>query len=480
MNSHRRPASSIATSRAWGLVGYIALLAVGIGLFLLIRSAGERIGAADRPGQTNRAATSAAATESANAVLHVIATLAAVIALGHLLGRLGRFFGQPAVIGEVVAGILIGPSLLGAISPSAMHTLIPSPEMDPHGQVPAALNAISQLGIILYMFLVGLELNAGQLRGRMNTAIAVSQASIVVPFVFGTALALWLYPVLSPRDVSFTNFALFMGIAMSVTAFPVLARILTDHQLEKTPLGVLALACAAVGDVMAWCLLAFVVGVVQAQARGALVVAVGAGCFIAATLLVVRPLLTRVTRRLDALSGPLPAAAVSGMFVLVLLSSLLTELIGIHAVLGAFLLGAIVPHESRVTHEFTVKLKDPVTVLLLPAFFALTGMRTEIGLLHGWNNWCILGIIILVATVGKFGGTVAAARLTGLDWRDAAALGTLMNTRGLMELIVLSIGLDLGIISPTLFAMMVLMALVTTMVASPIVCWLLHINTSGP
>jgi Kef-type K+ transport system membrane component KefB len=194
----------------------------------------------------------------------------------------------------------------------------------------------------------------------------------------------------------------------------------------------------------------------------------------AAMFLAVRPLLSRLNRRLDTSSGPLPAAAVSGMFVLVLLSALVTELIGIHAVFGAFLLGAVVPHQSRVAREFTTKLKDPVIVLLLPAYFAFTGARTQIGLLQGWNNWCILGVIILVATLGKFGGTLAAARLVGHNWREAAALGTLMNTRGLIELIVLNIGLDLGVITPMLFSMMVLMALATTMATSPVLDWLVR------
>ena len=406
-------------------------------------------------------------------VLHVTATLAAVICLGFVLGRTFRYLGQPPVIGEVVAGILLGPSLLGAISPETMHLLIPSLNSDPKGQVPAALKAVSQLGVILYMFLVGLELNAARLARRAHAAVAVSHSSIVAPFVLGAVLALGLYPIFSHEGVPFTSFALFMGAAMAITAFPVLARILTDRGLDKTDLGGVALGCAAADDVTAWCLVALVVGVAQADLGTAAWVIGAAIGFTALMFLAVQPLLRRVTRLWDTLPGALPPLAVSGTFLAVLLAALTTEAIGIHAVFGAFLFGAVIPHDGRIAREFTAKLKDPVTVLLLPAFFAYTGMRTQINLMNGWESWLWCGAIILVATVGKFGGTLVAARLTGLSWRDAAALGTLMNTRGLMELIVLNIGLDLGVISPTLFTMMVVMALVTTAATAPVLQWLI-------
>jgi Kef-type K+ transport system membrane component KefB len=259
-------------------------------------------------------------------------------------------------------------------------------------------------------------------------------------------------------------------VALSVTAFPVLARILGDRRMEKTDLGVMALGCAAADDVTAWCLLALVVGVAQAQVGGALVVGLWALAYIAGMFLLVKPVAELVARKLD--QGPLPSAAVPGVLAAVLLSALATEAIGVHAVFGAFLLGAVIPHDSRLAREFTARFRDLVVVLLLPAFFAYTGMRTEIGLVSGWQNWLICGAVILVATLGKFGGTVVAARLTGHTWRTASALGMLMNTRGLMGLIVLDIGLNLGVISPTLFAMMVLMALVTTMATAPALKWL--------
>ena len=314
------------------------------------------------------------------------------------------------------------------------------------------------------MFLVGLELNAGLLRSRAHATVAISHTSILVPFLLGTILALWLYPHLAPEHTPFSSFALFMGVAMSITAFPVLARILTDRRMEDTELGVIALGCAAVDDVTAWCLLAFVVGIVQSQMGGAVQTIFYAVLYIGIMLLIVRPLALRyISHEAD---HPQRRMTV-WVLVALLFSAMTAEWIGIHAIFGAFLLGAIIPHDAEIARDFQHKLEDIVTILLLPAFFAYTGMRTEIQLVSGWQSWIFCVVIILVATLGKFGGSVVAARFTGLDWRLSAALGVLMNTRGLMELIVLNIGLELGVISPTLFAMMVIMALTTTIATTP-------------
>lgn len=450
---------------------YAALLAAGIGLVILVCRAGANLAVPATTAVT--ATTSTSTAPPVDVVLHVMATLVAVIFLGTVLGRLCRWIGQPPVIGEVIAGIALGPSLLGAIWPEAMHALIPSSATDPKGQVPAAIKAVSTIGVVLYMFLVGLELNAARLRKQAHSAVAVSHASIVLPFVLGSTLALALYQGFAPTGVLFTSFALFMGVAMSITAFPVLARILTDRRMERTELGTVALSCAAADDVTAWCLLALIVGIAKSEVTGVVAITVQAAAFIAVMFLVVRPLAARLSARLDATPGPLPSLVVSGTFLAVLLSAMTTEAIGIHALFGAFLLGAIVPHDGRIAREITAKLKDPVTILLLPAFFAYTGMRTQIGLVNSGEDWLWCGAIVLVATVGKFGGAMLAARLTGQSWRDSAALGALMNTRGLMELIALNIGLDMGVISPTLFAMMVIMALVTTAMTSPIVSLLI-------
>ena len=385
--------------------------------------------------------------------------LTAVVIVGRLLGRLFATIGQPPVIGEVIGGVLLGPSLLGAVAPAAYLFILP-PSVVPF------LGIVAQLGVVLYMFLAGLELNPDLLRGQLRATVATSHASIVLPFVLGTTLALYLYPRVSTSDVPFTSFALFLGIAMSITAFPVLARILSDLGMSRTQLGVVALTCAAVDDVTAWCLLALVVGVVEATAGRALLVTVLTLAFIGVMFAVVRPVAAGLVRRSGDRDPTRGAVALT--ITALLVASLVTEAIGVHAIFGAFLLGAVIPPESRLARALTQSLDHLVTILLLPAFFAFAGMRTEIGLLSGSGAWLACGVIILVATAGKVGGTLLAGRATGLTWREDAGLGVLMNTRGLMQLIVLNVGLDLGVISPTLFTMMVLMAVVTTLATTPI------------
>jgi Kef-type K+ transport system membrane component KefB len=428
-----------------------------IALFLIVRSYGETLQAPVRVQPPTEIAGGASAAP--NALLHVLLALAAVIVVGRLLGRLFVTIGQPPVIGEVLGGIALGPSLLGRLAPDVSAYILPS-------AVAPSLNLVAELGIILYMFLIGLDLNADLLRGRARAVVVTSHASIVAPFILGSILALYLYPRLSTSDVRFTSFALFMGVAMSITAFPVLARILTDRGMSRTELGVVALTCAAADDVTAWCLLAFVIGVVRAKMQSAPAVAMMTIGFIGLMFLAVRPLIGRLVAR--SADRPPAQEAIAFTLACLLLSALVTERIGVHAIFGAFLFGAMVPHDSGLARALVQKLQDVVTILLLPAFFAFTGMRTEIGLVSGLSQWLLCGLIILVATAGKFGGTLVAARLTGMEWRQAASLGILMNTRGLMELIVLNIGLDLGVISPALFTMMVLMALATTIATTPV------------
>jgi Kef-type K+ transport system membrane component KefB len=454
-----QPTSNPSPRGARSLLIYAAmLLGAGVG-FLLIRHFGEQMTASMTSPQ---ATASAAAPVATNYLLyHVLLALVAVTAIGWILGKLLALFGQPPVIGEVLAGILVGPSLLGAIWPEASSYLLPT-------NVAPALGVVAQLGVILYMFCVGLELDIGQLRERGRATIAISHASIVVPFLLGSLLALWLFPRYSDANVPFTPFALFLGAAMSVTAFPVLARILTDRGIANTPLGAVALTCAAADDVTAWCLLAFVVSVAQATLGAGMVVIAGTFIYLAAMWWIVRPLVHRWLRSFDQHARASTRGAVAILCLGVFVSALLTEWIGIHAIFGAFLWGAIAPRHSRIGRELSAKLGDTVVVLLLPAFFAFTGMRTQIGLLHDWYDWLWCGVIILMATVGKFGGSTIAARMTGSSWRDAMSLGILMNTRGLMELVVLNIGLDLQIISPTIFTMMVVMAIVTTIATTPI------------
>jgi len=404
-------------------------------------------------------------------LLSLLAALTAVVVLGRVLGRAFQSIGQPPVIGEVVAGILLGPSLLGHVAPGAYAFIFPA-------SVTPSLGLLSQLGVVLYMFLIGVELDTDVLRGRLRATVAIAQASLFVPFVLGAGLAIYLHPDLSPAGVPFAHFALFLGVAMSITAFPVLARILADNGLGKTELGRLALTCAAVGDVTAWCLLAFVVGIVQSRQGSALLPFVMTVGYIAFMFIVVRPAVVALCRRWE--ERELGRSAVALALVAMLVSALATEAIGVHAIFGAFLLGAVVPHNSRLARALDERIDNLVTILLLPAFFAFAGIRTQIGLLSGWHEWITCAAIIVVATAGKFGGTLLAARVTGHGWRPAAGLGVLMNTRGLMELIVLNVGLDLGIISPTLFAMMVLMALVTTVATTPMLRWVFPAAASSP
>jgi Kef-type K+ transport system membrane component KefB len=469
--SKKSPSATPVPGRhaALSLGVYALLLLQTVAGVLIVRWYGERqVVAAATVTQAAEVSAPARKAPGIDIELHVLLTLVAVIGLGHLLGRLFRKFGQPPVIGEVVAGICLGPSILGAINSDAMHFLIPPSSIDPQGTVSGALKMIGELGVLLYMFVVGLDLNMTKLRSRAGAAVAISHASIVIPFLLGVTLALWLHPYYAPAGVAFTSFALFLGVAMSITAFPVLARILTDRNLETTQLGMMAMACAAVDDATAWCLLAVVVGIVRSQAGSAITVCIGALAYILIMFIVIRPFLVAWCRKLDERVGPLSSGVLAAGCVGALISALITKTIGIHAIFGAFLLGAVIPSDSGVAKFLKTRLRDSVTVLLLPAFFAYSGMRTQIGLVSGWQQWAAVLAIILVATLGKFGGTVAAARWTGIGWRDASALGVLMNTRGLMELIVLNIGLDLGVISPTLFAMMVIMALVTTIATSPI------------
>ena len=390
---------------------------------------------------------------------HLLLALAAVVITGRLLGALFRFIGQPPVIGEVVAGILLGPSFLGAISYDTYTFVLPA-------SVAPGLGLIAQLGVVLYMFLVGVELDTEGLKGQLRSTVGIALTSIVVPFALGVWLATRLYQDLAPTGVPFMHFMLFLGVAMSITAFPVLARILADQRMTKTPLGRLALSCAAVGDVTAWCLLAFIVGVVQSREGSAALTSILALAFIIFMFLVVRPLAVRFSQRWEGEEPDRHAVAVA--LIAMLCSALATEAIGVHAIFGAFLLGAVVPHDSRLARVLEERIEYLVTILLLPAFFAFTGMRTEIGLLSGWNAWLTCGAIIVVATLGKFGGTLLGARLARYDWQKASSLAILMNTRGLMELIVLNVGLDLGVISPALFTMLVIMAIVTTMATTPL------------
>ncbi|HYA34779.1 MAG TPA: cation:proton antiporter [Candidatus Binataceae bacterium] len=453
-------------NRSIVVLAYSLMLGTTAVIYLVIRSIGDQL-AAPAPIVGQPVFNNGRAPDHVDGIFHVLLALMVVIVLARMVATIFRQFHQPPVVGEILAGIMLGPSLLGRVWPAGYAYLLPT-------TVAPFLNIIAQVGVILYMFLVGLELDPSLLRKRGHVTVAISHTSIIVPFILGAALALFIYPVLGSSDVPFTSFSLFLGVSMSVTAFPVLARILTDRRIHKTRMGVIALTCAAVDDVTAWCLLALVVGIVQARTHGAMITMALAAAYIATMIWIMRPAMVHLSRAYGN-RGRLTQGVMTIVFVALLLSALTTDLIGIHAIFGAFALGAIIPHDSGLARDLTDRLEDVLIVLLLPAFFAFTGMRTQIGLVSGASQWIICGLIVAVASIGKFGGTCVAARATGLGWRESSALGVLMNTRGLMELIVLNIGFELHVISPELFAMLVLMALVTTFATTPV----LHFMAPG-
>lgn len=403
--------------------------------------------------------------------------IAVIVAASRLMGLLFARLHQPQVVGEMVAGIALGPSLLGWVSDLLIrhgftsihvgHALFPQPSV-------IFLGVLSQIGVIFFLFLVGLELDPKLLRNKGHAAVVISHASIVVPFLLGAAVALFLYPRLfnDTPAMRFTPVALFIGAAMSITAFPVLARILTERNLHKTRLGAVAITCAAVDDVTAWCMLAFVVGVARAEGLApAIRTAVLSTVYVLGMFFIVRPFLARLQHVHDR-QGRLNAGAVALVLGLVLISAWTTEKIGIHALFGAFLMGTMMPKGTEFIRTLTGKLEDFVVVLLLPIFFAYTGLKTEIGLLNTPELWGYTAIIVLVACVGKFGGSAIASRACGYSWRESSVIGILMNTRGLMELVILNVGRELGVITPAVFAMMVLMALITTAMTSPVLHWI--------
>lgn len=357
------------------------------------------------------------------------------------------------------AGVFLGPSLLGQIFPSAESFLFPPASLP-------TLHLISQLGVVLFMFVVGLDVETDRLLRRARTTVLISNAGIIVPFVLGTWLSFYLHEHYAPAGVPYLTFAFFIGTAMSITAFPVLARILAERGLKGTELGNLAIGCAAIGDVTAWCLLALVLAVSRGHGLlEPLVAVVLAGIVALIALMVVRPRASQLFGRVDSDAvGPRTLLAAL-MFLLV--SALATEAIGVHALFGAFLAGVAVAGAGDLRDPLRRAIEPLTSTLLLPLFFAYSGLRTEVGALSG-PAWIACALVLLAAVAGKFGGVTVAARLQRTPWRESIALGALMNTRGLMELVVLNIGYDLGILSPQMYTMMVIMALATTCMAGPV------------
>ena len=444
---------------------YVLLIVVFIVGIWIILTLGARLNTGS-PAVTTATASTASLTAGLkenfrNPLSVLLLQIIVIIIMAGLFGRLFRRLHQPPVMGEMVAGIVMGPSVLGFFFPDAMTFIFPASSLE-------TLRLLSQIGVVLFMFVVGMEVNVQHVREKGSASVMISHASIVVPFLLGSGLSLFLYRELAPPETSFSAFALFIGVAMSITAFPVLARILDDRGLTQTALGSIALTCAAVDDVTAWCILALVIAIVNATG---VVVSLATVLF---TLLFALGMLFFVRTWLNRMVKETPSSTlhtrrvVAGMLGFVLACALITETIGIHALFGAFIAGVVMPSSIDFRVFLKDKLESVTSAALLPLFFAYTGLRTQVGLLNDWQSWALCGVIILVAIAGKLVGSMLMARWTGMNWSTSFSIGVLMNTRGLVELVVLNIGYDLGILSGRIFAMMVLMALVTTFMTGPL------------
>jgi Kef-type K+ transport system membrane component KefB len=394
-------------------------------------------------------------------VLQIIVILTATRIAGAAFRRLG----QPQVIGEMVAGVMLGPSVAGWLSPTLSAAVFRASSL---GQ----LEVLSQLGLIVFMFLVGVSLSTSTLRERCHAAILTSHASIALPLVLGAALASLLYPSFAGPGVGFLAFALFIGTAMSITAFPVLARILIERKLLHSQAGTLAIACAAVDDVTGWCILAYITVLIRASHSVVPIWLTITGPLVFAVLMisVVRPVLGRFEGLFD--SSQTGDRALVPVVLFLLISSLTTEFLGIHLLFGSFLAGVVMPKTERVIDYLRGRLEPFCLAVLMPLFFAFTGLRTNLGQMRTGEMWRLFGLIVAIAAAGKLGGATIAARLAGFGWRDSAVVGSLLNTRGLMELVVLNIGLEKGILTPPLFTLMVMMAILTTFMTAPLLHWL--------
>ncbi len=378
-----------------------------------------------------------------------------IISVAKVTGFLLKKLGQPAVVGEIAAGILLGPSIMGALYPDFSAFVFPMESLK-------GLQYMSQIGLVLFMFIVGLELDLTELKGEMKSIAIISTSSILIPFMIGYGVAYYIYSFFTPEQHTFFSFALFMGIAFSITAFPVLARIILEKKMQKTKVGYLSLSCAAINDCAAWFILSIILAYVEAEnlyaAFTRFVFIIFYLCFM---FLIIKPLLQKLLHRIKNYFTII-------MLSIVLFSSILTELLGIHALFGAFIAGIIISEKKFDKSELIKKIHDITVILFLPIFFVLSGLRTSIGLLNTGNLWFLFFIILILAIAGKLVSSTLASKASGLNWHDSFSIGILMNTRGLIELIILNIGYDLGIIKPELFTILVLMAITTTFMTGPL------------
>lgn len=379
-----------------------------------------------------------------------------------LFSSLFKRIGQPGVIGEIIAGIVLGPSLLGSCCPELFDAVFPASSFN-------TLGLLSQIGLMLFMFVIGLELDFNLLKHKLNQTLIISHAGIVVPFFMGTAISILVYEQYAADYTAFIPFALFIGISMSITAFPVLARILQEKGMVNSNVGILSIASAANDDVTAWCLMAIVIAIARAGSFVSALFTIGITIgYILFMFFILRPAFIKLGKQ-KMIHENISNSFVGFIFIIMIISAAITEMIGIHAIFGAFMAGVIMPPDWRFRNVMIEKVRDVSVVLFLPLFFAFTGLRTHIGLINTPALWGICGLFILFAIAGKLGGCAVAARLTGEKWRESIMIGTLMNTRGLMELIALNIGYEMGILPPEIFVILVIMALVTTFMTTPII-----------
>ncbi|MET9038456.1 cation:proton antiporter [Streptomyces mirabilis] len=445
-----KPAAGRRTSRH--VLGYATLVGVP-GMLVLLAL---RMPAPAQPAGGGARVAHQSGVVPANVFTGLIFAIPVILFAGYAVARILRPMGQPKVVGDILVGVLLGPSFLGLLWPDAFHRLFPS-------ELVAVVDVLAQLGLIFFMFLVGRDLEPGYLRDHGGAIALVSHAGFAIPFLVGMLLARPMYSTFGSDSTSFTTFALFLAVSMSITAVPVLARIIEAHGLRSTRLGSMVMASSVVGDVTAWCVLGFVIAAARsASPAGAVLTVVLTVAFVVFMVAVVRPILGREGWR----SIP-DAATLPVLLSAIMICALITEEIGIHAIFGAFLLGVITPRDSARIQRATESMSGTTTTLLLPLFFVVTGLRTSIGALDGLRTWLWCLAVTLIAIGAKWVSSMAAGRLAGYDWPQSMSMGALMSCRGLTELIVLNIALDLGVITPTVFTMLVIMALVSTMLTSP-------------
>lgn len=400
------------------------------------------------------------AAESVPLVNVVTANVAIVLVIAAAMVHVGRRLSQPPVVAEIAAGLMLGPSLLGLLPGDIPERIFP------HSARPM-LATVAEIGVLLFMFLIGWELDLARLNGRKKILLPIAGLSMVIPFLMGSGAAILLFDGFRQDDTSVEVFVFYLATAFSITAFPVLARVIRDTRLSKTAVGATALACAAIGDVVAWCVLVLLLAIADASSIGRFFLVVAATvAFALVVALVVRPLLRFAVRRAADRdqTGALMVLVAAGAF----LCAYATSWIGVHAIFGAFAFGLAMPRDGGPTlfQRVGVPLEN-VAMLLLPVFFIVTGLSVDVGSL-GWSGVFMVLLVITVAVVGKFTGAAIPARISGMTWRNSCALGVLMNTRGLTELVILNVGIQRGIIDGEMFTMMVIMALVTTAMAGPL------------